>query len=123
QLQTMFPAASNSTTQLAAVNGDIVAGHTLTLDGQAATDTYVINTTGSQPCFQGSAQVGGAGSTCHNYIINVLDTGASDDGSDVLIVNGYDNPQVGYDSQGTPLAGGGMTSSATRTGWAKIYCC
>ena len=30
--------------------GDVVAAHTLTLDGQAGTDTYVINTTGSQPC-------------------------------------------------------------------------
>ena len=31
-------------------------------------------------------------------MINVLDTGAPDDGSDVLIVNGYDNAQRGYDS-------------------------
>src|SRR5439155_25627323 len=71
---------------------NVAGAHTLTLDGQAATDTYVINTTGSQPCFGGDA----SGSSCHNYIINVLDTGAPDDGSDVLIVNGYDSLLSGY---------------------------
>ena len=75
QLQTMFDPAANSDPTKAIVNGDVVAGHTLTLDGQAGTDTYVINTTGSQPCL-GANQI--AGSTCHNYIVNVLDTGRSE---------------------------------------------
>ncbi|MFN2609691.1 MAG: hypothetical protein ABR507_02275, partial [Actinomycetota bacterium] len=77
---------------------NVNAGHTLTLDGQAATDSYVINTTGSQPCFNGDI----TGSTCHNYVINVLDTGAPNDGVDVLIVNGFDSSQSGYSD---PTAG------------------
>jgi hypothetical protein len=76
---------------------DSADGNTLTLDGQSATDTYVINTTGSRSCLSGASN---GAATCHNYIINVLDTGAPDDGSDVLIVNGYDNPQSGYDGSG-----------------------
>ena len=51
---------------------NVAAGHTLTLDGQDGTDTYVVNTTGSQACL-GNDQI--AGATCHNYVINVLDTG------------------------------------------------
>ncbi|MFZ1879461.1 MAG: hypothetical protein WAU41_04785, partial [Gaiellaceae bacterium] len=90
---------------------NVAAGHTLALDGQSNTDTYVINTTGSQPCFQGAVQVGGAGATCHNYVINVLDTGAPDNGSDVLIVNGYDNPQTGFDSLGNLAPGSGYDSN------------
>ena len=39
------------------------AGHTLTLDGQADSDTYTVQTTGSR----GSVR---------NYVINILDTGA-----------------------------------------------
>src|SRR5262249_11733919 len=50
---------------------------------------------GSQPCFQGGDA---SGSTCHNYIINVLDTGAPDSGEDVLIVNGVDGPNAGNKS-------------------------
>ena len=73
---------------------DVNAGHTLTLDLQDGTDTYVVNTTGSQPCLGGD-QI--SGSTCHNYVINVLDTGAPDRGSDVLIVNGIDAACSGYD--------------------------
>src|SRR5262249_23231849 len=57
---------------------DVAAGHTLTLDGQAESDSYIINTTGSQ----------GAG---RNYVINVLDTGAPDDGVDVASVYGADS--------------------------------
>ena len=45
------------------------AGHTLTLDGQADSDTYTVQTTGST----GSVR---------NYVINILDTGASHDGVD-----------------------------------------
>ena len=48
-------------------------GETLTLDGQDETDTYVIKTWGSQ-------------ATPRSYIVNVLDTGAEDDGVDVLDV-------------------------------------
>ena len=98
QLQTMFDPAANSDPTKAIVNGDVVAGHTLTLDGQAGTDTYVINTTGSQPCL-GANQI--AGSTCHNYVINVLDTGGPADGTDVLTVNGIDNTTCsGYKPDG-----------------------
>src|SRR5262249_42813142 len=46
--------------------------------GQAGTDTYIVNTTGSQSA------------TPSDYVINVLDTGAKDDGVDTLTVNGSD---------------------------------
>ena len=85
RLQTMFDATLDTHTGNPLGNGDNPAGHTLTLDGQVGTDTYVINTTGSQACL-GANQISGA--TCHNYVINALDTGAPDDGADVLIVNG-----------------------------------
>ncbi|MBD2516808.1 DUF4347 domain-containing protein [Nostoc sp. FACHB-973] len=51
---------------------------TLNLDGQADTDTYIINTTGSQ-------------GDRRDYIINALDTGAKDDGVDTLTINGADS--------------------------------
>ncbi|MDX6411835.1 MAG: hypothetical protein QOE91_1351, partial [Gaiellaceae bacterium] len=47
------------------------ARNTVDLDGQAAADHYVINTTGSS-----------------DYIVNVHDTGAAGDGADVLTING-----------------------------------
>ena len=50
---------------------------TLNLDGQADTDTYLVATTGSE-----GAQ--------RNYVINVLDTGAKDDGVDELTIQGTD---------------------------------
>ena len=40
---------------------DVAAGHTLTLDGQQGSDTYLVATTGSQ------------GDRRH-YVVNVLDT-------------------------------------------------
>jgi hypothetical protein len=52
-------------------------GDTLTLDGQADTDTYTVNTTGSQGVLR-------------NYVINVLDTGARTDGVDTLSIYGID---------------------------------
>jgi hypothetical protein len=57
---------------------NVAAGHTLTLDGQEANDVYVITTSGS-------------GGASRNYVINVLDTGAPDDGVDELIVCGADS--------------------------------
>ena len=51
---------------------------TLTLDGQAGTDQYIIKTSGTQAADR-------------DYIINALDTGASDDGVDVLSVFGFDS--------------------------------
>ena len=54
---------------------DVAAGHTLTLDGQAKSDTYTVQTTGSE-------------GTARNYVINVLDTGAPDDGVDELAILG-----------------------------------
>src|SRR5215467_3994941 len=55
---------------------------TLDLDGQAGTDTYTINTTGSQSA------------TPSDYVINVLDTGAKTDGTDTLTINGSDAADV-----------------------------
>ena len=46
-LQTMFD-PSSATDAANPSTGDVRAGHTLTLDGQDGTDTYVVNTTGSQ---------------------------------------------------------------------------
>src|SRR5262249_31354762 len=59
-------------------HGYTVRRATLDRDGQAGTDTYVINTTGSQSA------------TPSDYVINVLDTGAKDDGVDTLTINGSD---------------------------------
>jgi hypothetical protein len=50
----------------------------LTLDGQSGTDTYVVNSTGTH-------------GDVRNYVINVLDTGAPDDGVNNLSVYGLDN--------------------------------
>ena len=61
---------------------NVDAGHTLTLDGQADTDTYIVNTNGSNVAVE------------HNYVINVLDTGAKNDGLDTLTVNGTEDPDV-----------------------------
>src|SRR4029077_1470530 len=52
--------------------------NTLTLDGQSVSDTYNIFTTGSL-------------GASHNYVINVLDTGAPDDGVDVMNTYGFDS--------------------------------
>ncbi len=57
---------------------NVAAGHTLTLDGQADTDTYEVWTTGSQ-------------GDVRDYVINVLDTGAPDDGVDTLDIFGADS--------------------------------
>ena len=56
-------------------------GDTLTLDGQSDTDYYVVNTTGSEV----------AAADRHNYVINVLDTGAKDNGVDELAIRGADS--------------------------------
>ena len=53
------------------------AGHSLTLDGQAETDYYTIYTLGSHGDFR-------------NYVINILDTGASNDGVDEAAIYGWD---------------------------------
>ena len=55
---------------------------TLTIDGQSGTDTVVVNAAGSL-----GAQ--------RNYVINVLDTGAPDDGVDSLAVWGRDSSVEG----------------------------
>ncbi|WP_417374531.1 beta strand repeat-containing protein, partial [Glutamicibacter protophormiae] len=59
-------------------------GSTLTLDGQAGTDHYVVWTHGSE---NGDA----------HYVINVLDSGAPADGVDTLAVHGADSPLNGID--------------------------
>lgn len=55
---------------------------TLQLDGQQGSDTYVVNTAGSLVAAP------------RDYIINVLDTGAKDNGSNTLIVDGSADPDV-----------------------------
>jgi hypothetical protein len=57
----------------------IGSSDTLTLDGQAGSDSYIINTAGSK-------------SDQRNYVINVLDSGRPDDGVDTLAVWGRDAP-------------------------------
>jgi len=61
------------------------ARHTLTLDGQADTDTYEVHTLGSN------------GVDRRSNVINVLDTGAEHDGADELMVFGLDSPDNGID--------------------------
>jgi len=63
----------------------VVAQHTLTLDGQADSDSYFIHTTGSN------------GVDDRNYIINILDKGAEDDGVDEAFIYGYDSGNNGRD--------------------------
>jgi len=58
---------------------NVGAGDTLTLDGQAQGDRYTVQTTGSQ-------------GDRRTYVINVLDTGAPDDGADTLSIFGNDAP-------------------------------
>jgi Ca2+-binding RTX toxin-like protein len=59
---------------------------TMDIDGQGGTDTVIVNTSGSL-----SLPAGGA---YHDYLINVLDTGAKDDGSDTLTINGTADPDI-----------------------------
>ena len=69
---------------------NVAAGHTLTLDGQAGSDTYSIYTLGSH----GSDR---------NYVVNALDTGGQAEDVDVLQVFGYDNTaQSGYQGPNAP---------------------
>ena len=77
------------------------AGHTLTLDGQADTDYYAIYTTGSQ-------------GVVRNYVINVLDTGAEDDGVDELAIFGRDATFNGGPSRGHQVRGGRHLPAARR---------
>jgi len=67
---------------------NVAAGHTLTLDGQAGTDYYTIYTTGSQ------ASVADR----RNYVINLLDTGAENDGVDEAFVYGVESALNGTTS-------------------------
>jgi len=67
---------------------NVVGGHSLTLDGQAETDTYTVWTTGSQ----GSQR---------NYVVNVLDTGDENDGVDELAIYGKDSTFDGGPTPGT----------------------
>src|SRR5262249_47925958 len=71
QLQTM-----DTSRPYTDASGMITRRDTLDLDGQAGADTYVVNTTGS------------ASSQPSDYVINVLDTGAST--TDGLTINNSD---------------------------------
>jgi hypothetical protein len=66
----------------------VVAEHTLTLDGQAGSDSYFIHTTGSN------------GVDERNYIINLLDHGHEDDGVDEAFIYGFDSDVNGLDGLG-----------------------
>jgi len=98
---------------------NVAAGHTLTLDGQADTDTYTIHTTGSR------APAGGV----RDYVINLLDTGTPLDGADEAFVLGADTTDPTYSgpaglnddvfllraSTCIPAAGGYGCTGATET--------
>ncbi|MDN3722365.1 hypothetical protein QW131_31955 [Roseibium salinum] len=62
-------------------------GYALTMDGEAGSDAYVIRTSGSQ------AMDGNGG--YRDYVINVLDTGTEDSGSDTLDIFGS-NPSIDH---------------------------
>ena len=74
---------------------NVGAGHTLTLDGQEANDTYYIYTSGSR----GNAR---------DYVINVLDTGQPQDGVDYLTICGADT------NTGAAVAAGQDCDAAVR---------
>ena len=76
------------------------AGHVLNLDGQADTDYYTIYTTGSH------------GAT-RNYVVDVLDTGAPNDGQDELAIYGIDN--------NAPSFNGYVTGTTTRNATDDIF--
>ncbi len=61
----------------------VATDETLTLDGQSGSDTYVINTTGTH-------------GDVRNYVVNVLDSGAPDDGVDNLSVYGRDTSDPAF---------------------------
>src|SRR5262249_16188163 len=63
---------------------------TLTLDGQAGSDTYVINTTGTH-------------GDVRNYVVNVLDTGGPTDGVNNLSVYGNDNTDPAFTGENKPF--------------------
>ncbi len=67
----------------------VALGHTLTLDGQESTDSYVVYTTGSRGLDR-------------TYVINVLDTGKPDEGVDTLDIYGYNSPLDGILTGTTP---------------------
>jgi hypothetical protein len=67
----------------------VVAGHSLTLDGQAESDTYEIWTTGSRS------------DSTRNYAINILDTGNEDDGVDEAFVYGVESELNGLNTDTT----------------------
>jgi len=69
-----------------------VAEHTLTLDGVSESDDYKIYTLGSNSDIDE-----------RNNVINVLDTGLSNDGVDELTIYGYDSTVNGNDEFGNNL--------------------
>src|SRR5262249_34431190 len=80
------------------VNQETIAGvesaDTLTLDGQAGTDTYVVNPTGTHG-------PNGDDGDKRNYLINVLDSGKADDGVDNLSIYGRDDTSVSSPYRGS----------------------
>ncbi|MBI3917574.1 MAG: hypothetical protein HY322_11275 [Betaproteobacteria bacterium] len=77
-------------------NKTTVAEHTLTLDGVSESDDYKVYTLGSN-----NPGLGDAGTDFNrNYVINVLDTGLSNDGVDELTIFGFDGALNGLDIDG-----------------------
>ncbi|MCB9929003.1 MAG: hypothetical protein H6844_06280 [Alphaproteobacteria bacterium] len=89
----------DTATQTSPQTADVVAEHTLTLDGQADTDYYAVHTLGSN------------GEDQRNYIINVLDTGEEFDGVDELTIFGLDNTDP--DANGSDLVDGSFVRKPT----------
>ena len=72
-------ALQSTLTRTSPKTADVVAEHTLTLDGQADTDFYEVHTLGSN------------GPDVRNYAINVLDSGDETDGVDEMTIFGNDD--------------------------------
>ena len=84
----------------AGLAGGTGAGHSLTIDGQAGTDYVSVHTAGSHGAER-------------NYVVNVLDTGAPDDGVDELAIYGFDN--------GAPQFNGYVPGTTTRNKTDDIF--
>ena len=65
-------------------NQDVAIIHSLTLDGQGDSDYYAIYTTGSRS------------SSPRDYVVNILDTGAPDNGVDEASIFGFDNSSPSF---------------------------
>jgi Calx-beta domain/RTX calcium-binding nonapeptide repeat (4 copies) len=102
-LQSMNVVTDPSITQPPTAGLGAGAGHSLTLDGQSDTDYYTVHTTGSHR-------------SPRNYVINVLDTGAENNGQDELAIFGADDDAAVY-----PQFNGYVADTTTRNGTDDIF--